>query len=87
MKDKIMPKFTTSTNAHPSQIVRNAAETVEGWAELVKAIEEHIELYPDVLRPDRELQLARANKKLEEAKADALRACDIWMNEIIKAAE
>ena len=82
-----MPHTTPSTNAHPSQIVRNAAEAVKGWAELVKAIEEHIELYPNVLRPDRELQLANAYKKLEEAKADALRACDIWMTEIIKAAE
>ncbi len=74
---------TPSVTAYYSHPVQEAAETVKDWAELVKIIKRHAELYPS---SDRELQVARANKKLDDAKTEALRACDVWMNEIIKAA-
>ncbi len=81
---------STTTNTIPrvtayySLDVQEAAEVVKGWAELIKDIKEHIELYPS---PDRELQLENAYKKLEEAKTEALRLLDLWMDEIIKTAE
>ena len=83
-----MSDTNTSTNTrrtkHISHYVQSAAQTVRDWGNLVRTIKGHIELNPS---PQLESQLAETTKKLDEAKREALRLCDLWMDEIRRTAE